>query len=212
MLNISEIFYSIQGESSYAGLPCIFIRLAGCNLKCCWCDTTYHNHGTFQLGIEEICTRLTQDYDCRLVEITGGEPLLQAGVYPLMQGLIDTGYQVLVETNGSIPLANVPPQVIKIVDVKCPGSGEVDSFLAINLSFLNEQDELKFVLKDRTDYEWARDFIKNQLATPPGILFSIVSDSLQNAELAKWILADNLKVRMQLQLHKYIWPPDMRGV
>ncbi len=206
MLNISEIFCSIQGESTYAGLPCIFIRLAGCNLRCNYCDTTYSYESDISLSINDIITKVKGYDSVRLVEITGGEPLLQPEINQLFESLHKNGYTILLETNGSISLKNVPEYVIKIVDVKCPGSGEVNSFLIENLEYINkENDEIKFVLSDNFDYNWAKDFIIKYKLNDFEILFSPVSEKFEPQDLAKWIIKDKFPVRMQLQLHKIIW-------
>lgn len=213
MLNISEIFCSIQGESTYAGLPCIFIRLAGCNLRCEYCDTTYSHESEINLSIEDIITKVKEYDPIKLIEITGGEPLLQPEVYKLFESLHKNGYNILLETNGSISLKDVPEYVIKIVDVKCPGSGEENSFLLENLEFIDqEKDEIKFVLSDNYDFNWAKDFINKYKLFEYEILFSPVSDKLEPQDLAKWIIDDKLPVRLQLQLHKIIWDKDKRGV
>jgi len=213
MLNISEIFCSIQGESTYAGLPCIFIRLAGCNLRCEYCDTTYSHESEINLSIEDILTKVKEYEPVKLIEITGGEPLLQPEVYKLFESLHKNGYNILLETNGSISLKDIPEYVIKIVDVKCPGSGEENSFLLENLEYINkEKDEIKFVLSDNYDYNWAKDFINKYKLFEYEILFSPVSDKLEPQDLAKWIIDDKLPVRLQLQLHKIIWDKDKRGV
>ncbi len=213
MLNISEIFCSIQGESTYTGLPCIFIRLAGCNLRCDYCDTTYSYESDIPLSIDDIITTI-QEYDpIKLVEITGGEPLLQPEVFQLIELLHKNGNTILLETNGSILLRSVPEFVIKIVDVKCPGSGEENSFLLENLEYINkEKDEIKFVLSDNFDYNWAKDFVMKYNLKDYEILFSPVSEKLEPQDLAKWITEDKLPVRMQLQLHKMIWDKNKRGV
>ena len=213
MLNISEIFCSIQGESTYAGLPCIFIRLAGCNLRCDYCDTTYSYVSDISLSINDIITKIKEYDSIKLLEITGGEPLLQPEVYQLFESLHKDGYTILLETNGSISLKGIPEYIIKIVDVKCPGSGEEKSFLLENLEFINqENDEIKFVLSDNFDYNWAKDFIIKYQLNEYEILFSPVLDKLNLQDLAKWITEDKLTVRMQLQLHKIIWDKDKRGV
>lgn len=213
MLEISEIFCSIQGESTYAGLPCIFIRSAGCNLRCDYCDTTYSYESEITLSINDIITKVKEYDPVKLVEITGGEPLLQLEVYQLFELLHKNGYTILLETNGSISLKDIPEYVIKIVDVKCPGSGEEKSFLLENLEYLNkEKDEIKFVLSDNFDYNWAKDFVMKYNLKDYEILFSPVSDKLNPQDLAKWIIEDKLPVRMQLQLHKIIWNNDKRGV
>ncbi|MBI3398376.1 MAG: radical SAM protein [Deltaproteobacteria bacterium] len=206
-MRVSEIFFSIQGESTYAGLPCIFIRLAGCNLRCRWCDTTYAQ--TSEQGedfsIEQII-REVKKFNCKLVEITGGEPMSQKETPALINKLLKRGYEALLETNGSIGLKSVDARVIKIVDVKCPSSGYDGSFLMENLNFIALQDEIKFVIADRKDYEFARDFlercIKDKISK---ILFAPVYPAMPAQELAKWILADGLKVRLQPQMHKFIW-------
>ncbi len=213
MLNISEIFCSIQGESTYAGLPCIFIRLAGCNLRCDYCDTTYSYESDISLSIDDIFTKIKEFDPIKLVEITGGEPLLQPEVYQLFELLHKDGYTILLETNGSISLKEIPEYIIKIVDVKCPGSGEENSFLLENLEFINQvSDEIKFVLSNNFDYNWAKDFIMKYQLNEYEILFSPVADKLNSQDLAKWITEDRLSVRMQLQLHKIIWDKDKRGV
>jgi len=213
MLKISEIFCSIQGESTYSGLPCIFIRLAGCNLRCDYCDTTYSYESDIEFSVADIISKV-KDYDpVKLVEITGGEPLLQSEVYQLFELLHQDGFTILIESNGSISLRDVPEHIIKIVDVKCPGSGEDDSFLLENLEFIHkEKDEIKFVLSDNFDYNWAKDFITKYKLNDYEILFSAVSDRLDQQDLAQWIVEDGLSVRMQLQLHKVIWDKDKRGV
>ncbi|MEA2095841.1 MAG: radical SAM protein [Candidatus Cloacimonadota bacterium] len=213
MINISEIFCSIQGESTYTGLPCVFIRLAGCNLRCDYCDTTYSYESDISLSINEIITKVKEYDPVKLVEITGGEPLLQPEVFQLLETLYKDGYKILLETNGSISLKDVPDYVIKIVDVKCPGSGEENSFLLENLEYINKKnDEIKFVLSDNFDYNWAKDFMIKYKLNEYEVLFSPVSDKLNAQDLAKWIIEDKLPVRMQLQLHKIIWDKDRRGV
>ena len=212
MINLSEIFFSIQGESSFAGFPCIFIRFAGCNLRCNYCDTKFAYETEFSMEISEIMKTIDKYSPVKLVEITGGEPLLQPQIYELFSALLKKKYRILLETNGSVNLQKVPAEVIKIVDVKCPGSGEGNSFLMENLKFLNPSDEIKFVLSDRNDYDWAKDFIKRYKLNGRKILFSPVFGKVNPAELAKWILQDKLPVRMQLQLQKYIWNPKKRGV
>ena len=213
MLKISEIFCSIQGESTYSGLPCIFIRLAGCNLRCDYCDSIYSYESDIEFSVADIISKV-KDYDpVKLVEITGGEPLLQSEVYQLFELLHQDGFTILIESNGSISLRDVPEYIIKIVDVKCPGSGEKDSFLLENLEFIHKKkDEIKFVLSDNFDYNWAKDFITKYKLNDYEILFSAVSDRLDQQDLAQWIVEDGLSVRMQLQLHKVIWDKDKRGV
>ncbi len=213
MLKISEIFYSIQGESTFAGLPCIFIRLAGCNLRCNYCDTKYSYETNFEKTSEGIIEEIKKYTPIKLVEITGGEPLLQDEVYEICDGLNEEGYKILLETNGSISLKKIPPFVIKIVDVKTPGSGFEDCFFLENLELINkEKDELKFVISDRNDYEWSKEFITKHKFENYQILFSAVLENLNPRLLAEWIIEDRISVRMQLQLHKFIWDKDKRGV
>jgi 7-carboxy-7-deazaguanine synthase len=233
---ITEIFRSIQGESTRAGLPCIFVRLTGCNLRCTWCDTAYAFHGGAKMSVEEVLARVEELSSAEaggslgntsntralsLVELTGGEPLLQPDVIPLAQKLLDRGYSVMIETSGERPVADLPREVIKIVDVKCPDSGEPDTFRLENLDTLDGKDEIKFVVSSRRDYEFARDFTHrhelNQRVHQ--VLFSPVQadpegtwPGLNAQQVAEWILADGLPVRLGLQLHKFIWHPAMRGV
>jgi 7-carboxy-7-deazaguanine synthase len=206
-LKVSEIFLSIQGESTYAGLPCIFIRLAGCNLRCDWCDTTYAQ--AIEQGIKLSVTQIVDEiknFKCRLVEITGGEPMYQSEATDLLDRLTKLGYEVLLETNGSISLERVTPNVVKIVDVKCPSSGHDGSFLMENLKFIKLKDEIKFVIADRRDYEYARDFLERCIQDRTAkILFAPVYPQMSSKELADWILKDGLKVRLQPQMHKFIW-------
>ena len=211
-MRISEIFYSIQGESSYAGQPCVFVRLTGCPLRCTWCDTDYAFYGGQDGSIDEILAKV-QTYGCRLVEVTGGEPLAQPESLPLLTRLCDAGYTVLLETSGAIDIAPVDPRAHIILDVKCPGSGMTERMYWPNLVALTTKDEAKFVLTDRADYEWAKEMLAHHhLADRCSVLFSPVFGSLDLRQLAEWILADRLPVRFQVQLHKYIWAPDMRGV
>jgi 7-carboxy-7-deazaguanine synthase len=213
MLNISEIFFSIQGESTYTGLPCIFVRLAGCNLRCNYCDTNYSYKSEITLSINDIITKVKEYDPVKLVEITGGEPLMQPEVFQLIRLLYENDHTILLETNGSILLKDVPNYIIKIVDVKCPGSGEENSFLLENLEFINkEKDQIKFVLSDNFDYNWAKDFVMKYNLIDYEILFSPVLEKLEPQKLAKWITDDKLNVRMQLQLHKLIWGKDRKGV
>lgn len=212
MLKITEIFKSIQGESSYTGLPCVFVRLTGCNLRCTWCDTEYAFYGGRDMAIEDILAQIKAT-GIRLVEITGGEPLLQEEVYPLMRALLDADHTVMLETGGSLPLDRVPEGVVKIVDLKAPGSGEEARNRWDNLQQLKAGDEIKIVLKDRTDYEWAREVIANRrLADTAPVLLSPVFETLDLKQLAEWILEDGLPVRLQTQLHKHIWGKDAIGV
>jgi 7-carboxy-7-deazaguanine synthase len=213
VLTINEIFHSIQGESSHTGRPCVFVRLTACDLRCSWCDTAYAFTEGTKMSVEAVLSQVAQ-YGCGLVEITGGEPLLQRDVYPLMQQLLDAGRTVMLETGGHVSIRDVPSSVIRIVDVKCPGSGESARMHWENLELLTAQDEVKFVLRDRTDYEYARDvLVRHGLAArTAAVLFSPVHDVLPAKDLARWILEDRLAVRLQLQAHKFIWSADTRGV
>jgi len=212
MLTINEIFKSIQGESSYTGRPCIFIRLTGCNLRCSWCDTEYAFYEGQPKSVKDIMDAI-EPLGVPLVEITGGEPLLQEEVYDLMDALLAKNYEVLLETGGGVSVAKVPERVIKILDVKCPGSGEDAKNLWDNLDHLNPHDEVKFVLADRADYEWSRDVLQRRdIHQKVQVLFSPVYDTLGLKELAAWVLDDNLPVRVQTQLHKIIWGKDAIGV
>ena len=213
VLTINEIFHSIQGESSHTGRPCVFVRLTACDLRCSWCDTPYAFTEGTKMSVEAIVSQVAH-YGCGLVEITGGEPLLQRDVYPLMHQLLDAGRTVMLETGGHVSIKDVPSSVIRIVDVKCPGSGESARMHWENLELLTPQDEVKFVLRDRTDYEYARDvFVRHGLAArTAAVLFSPVHDVLPAKDLARWILEDRLAVRLQLQAHKFIWSADTRGV
>ncbi len=227
-MQITEIYKSIQGESTHAGLPCVFVRLTGCNLRCAWCDSEYTFYGGHRMTLEEVEGEVEQlSPGGGLVEITGGEPMLQEReVVPLMQRLLSAGYRVLLETSGERPLQRVPKGVIKIVDVKCPNSGEPDTFHMDNLETLEPHDEVKFVLSDRTDYEFARDFTRrHNLATRVNAaLFSPAFSKdasgardtshclLDPRELAEWMLADGVPARLGLQVHKFIWDPAMKGV
>lgn len=211
-MRVTEIFHSIQGESSYAGQRCVFVRLTGCPLRCTWCDTAYAFHEGQDDSVDDVLAKV-HSYGCRLVEVTGGEPLAQPESLPLMARLCDAGYTVLLETSGAIDIAPVDPRVHVILDVKCPGSDMTDRMHWPNLSRLAAKDEAKFVLADRADYDWARETLaRYDLADRCTVLFSPVFGSLDLRELAEWILADRLPVRFQLQMHKYIWAPDMRGV
>lgn len=211
-MKINEIFKSIQGESSFAGIPTVFVRLTGCNLRCQWCDTKYAYDEGVDLTVDDVIDKIA-DLGLKSVEVTGGEPLLQKEVYELMDRLLDVGYKVFIETNGSIDLGRVDKRVIKIVDIKCPGSGESDQMYFNNLNYLLKTDEVKFVIKDRGDYEWSKGVIKRfELLEKCSILMSPVLGDIEPRELAEWILEDNLNVRLQIQLHKLIWHPEMRGV
>jgi len=224
---IVEIYKSVQGESSFAGLPCIFVRLAGCNLRCTWCDSEYTFTGGRKMSLEEVMAEVKRLAPVKLLEITGGEPMLQEReVVPLMESLLAYGYEVLIETSGERPLANVPKSVHKIVDVKCPASGEGGSFRMENLDALTKNDEVKFVIADRGDYEFARDFVREHgfESRVRDVLFSPAfrKDAgperdarnclLDPRELVEWILADGLNVRLGLQIHKFIWEPMLKGV
>ena len=212
MLTVNEIFKSIQGESSHTGRPCIFIRLTGCNLRCTWCDTEYAFYEGQPKSVKDIMAAI-DPLGVLLVEITGGEPLLQEEVYDLMNALLAKNYEVLLETGGGVSVAKVPERVIKILDVKCPGSGEDAKNLWDNLDHLNPHDEVKFVLADRADYEWSRDVLQRRdIHQKAQVLFSPVYDTLGLKELAQWVLEDNLPVRVQTQLHKIIWGKDAIGV
>lgn len=211
-LKINEIFFSLQGESSHAGRPCWFVRLSYCNLRCTWCDSSYTFTEGREMSIDEVLVELRR-HPCKLVEVTGGEPLVQKASFALMRRLCDQGYEVLLETSGSLDISSVDARVHRIIDIKCPASGMMAHNLWSNLDHIRAGDELKFVIADRADYEWARDIIKQHaLPTLCPVLISPVFDVLSNVDLAEWILADGLDVRYQLQLHKYIWDPSMRGV
>ncbi len=222
-----EIYKSVQGESSFAGRPCIFVRLAGCNLRCSWCDSEYTFKGGYKLSEDEVVAEVEKLAPVRLIEFTGGEPLLQEReLIPLMQRLLDASYELMIETSGERPLDHVPAAVHKIVDVKCPGSGEGGSFRMSNLEFLTKRDEVKFVITDRRDYEFARDFIHEHaletrvgsvLLSPaftktPTIVRSTENCTLDPRDLVEWLLADGLDARLSLQIHKYIWEPQKKGV
>ena len=219
-MQVTEIFRSIQGESTFAGLPCIFIRLTGCNLRCVWCDTAYAFYGGKTMSAEEILAAVrelsgrSEGRPVKLVEVTGGEPLLQKEIYPLIDRLLAGGYQVLIETSGERPIRDLPSPVVRVVDVKCPGSGEGGSFLLENLEHLASHDQLKFVLADRRDYEWAREFLQEHRLQDKveTVIFSPVFGKMEPRPLAEWILADGLPVRVGLQLHKFIWDPEATGV
>lgn len=227
-MQITEIYKSLQGESTYAGMPCVFVRLTGCNLRCTWCDTEYSFYGGKRMTHERVFDEVERLSPAGgLVEITGGEPMLQEReLIPLMQRLLDSGYKVLLETSGERPLDRVPRQVVKIVDVKCPGSREADSFREENLQALTPNDEIKFVISDRPDYEFARDFtFAHDLASRVhAVLFSpafskAASGSrdtsnclLDPQELAEWMLEDSVPARLGLQIHKLIWDPALKGV
>jgi 7-carboxy-7-deazaguanine synthase len=212
-MKVNEIFYSIQGESSYAGLPCAFIRLSGCNLRCAYCDTAYAFYEGTEMSIPEILSAIGQ-FPTRLALVTGGEPMLQASVHELFAELLERNYTVLLETGGQVSLADVDPRVHKIMDFKCPSSGMEERNDYGNLNYLAQTDELKFVIGDRIDFDWACDLIRRYaLADRVGqILFSPVHQKVSYADLADWVLNCGLPARLQLQLHKIIWPHIPRGV
>lgn len=222
-----EIYKSIQGESSFAGRPCIFVRLAGCNLRCSWCDSEYTFTGGYKLSEDEVVAEIEKLAPVKLVEFTGGEPLLQEReVVPLMERLLSSGFELMIETSGERPVENVPKAVHKIIDVKCPGSGEAGRFRMTNLAVLTERDEVKFVITNRDDYEFARAFIRDNAleGRVGGILLSPAFSKtptperttenclLDPRELVEWMLADGLNARLSLQIHKYIWEPQKKGV
>ena len=213
MLTINEIFHSIQGESTYAGRPCVFVRLTACDLRCRWCDTPYAFHEGRKMSVDDVIADV-EARGCPTVEVTGGEPLLQPDVYPLMQRLLDSGKTVLIETGGHRSIADVPAGVIRIMDVKCPGSGESDKNDWSNLAHLTKTDEVKFVIADRRDYEFAKEIVLREHlpARVNAVLFSPVHGELDPKQLSEWVIADRLDVRVQLQVHKYIWSPETRGV
>ena len=213
MLTINEIFHSIQGESRRAGEPCVFVRLTACDLRCSWCDTAYAFYEGSKRSVDDVVAEV-EKYACPLVEITGGEPLLQEDVYPLMDHLLASGHTVMIETGGHRSIARVPSAVLKIVDVKCPGSGEAHRNHWENLDLVGSHDEVKFVLKDRADYDYAKEAVaEHALVGKVGAVhFSPVHGVLDARALSEWVLADRLAVRVQLQLHKFIWSPETRGV
>jgi 7-carboxy-7-deazaguanine synthase len=212
MLKVNEIFKSIQGESSYVGLPCAFVRLTGCHLRCTWCDTAYAFHEGTDMTVEEVVQKV-EAMGVKFFELTGGEPLLQEDAFELVRRLCDLNYTILIETSGAVDLSGLDPRSIKIMDIKCPSSGMTDKMIWENLNHLSPRDEVKFVIKDHIDFDWAKDIIrKYQLAKKVHLLFSPVFHELESQTLAEWILKENLPVRMQLQIHKYIWSPETRGV
>ena len=211
-LKINEIFYSIQGESTYAGLPCIFIRLTYCNLRCTWCDSEYTFKDGQDMSISEIIS-IISNYNCNLVQVTGGEPLVQKNCIELLKRLDANDYQILLETGGSLSLDNVPKSVIKIVDFKCPGSGMEKKNLWSILDDIDSKDEIKFVIKDKNDFKWAESKVKKfGLDKTNQVIFSPVFDVLKYETLAEWIKSSKLNIRMQIQLHKHIWSPELTGV
>lgn len=212
-LTVSEIFYSIQGESRFAGFPCLFIRLSGCNLRCSYCDARYtYDEPGIDMTVAEILAEVKKTPEV-MVEVTGGEPLLQAGIYPLMQELLAANRKVLLETNGSIDISRVPAGVIRIMDLKCPDSLMHHQMDLANLQHLRPEDEIKFVLSSRHDYEWAKQMIlDHNLTRIAHLTCSPVTSALAPAELAQWLLQDRLPCRLQLQLHTILWPGRNRGV
>lgn len=211
-MKINEIFYSIQGESTFAGLPCVFVRLTGCNLRCSYCDTKYAYAEGEEKSINEIIN-IVNSYNCNLVEITGGEPLLQSETIELTNRLVENQKAVLVETNGSLDISALKEPVVRIVDIKCPGSTEHQKMFWDNLKNLRPDDNVKFVLTDRYDFDWAVKTVKKfELVEKANVLFSPVFGIVKPEMLSDWILETSLPIRMQLQIHKYIWHPDKRGV
>lgn len=213
MLKVNEIFHSIQGEGSAAGLPCVFVRLTYCNLRCTYCDTEYAFYDGKDFTIEEVIDEVKK-YGCNLVEITGGEPLVQMDeCLELMKQLSDSGFEVMIETGGSLPINEIDPRVKIIMDLKCPSSGMLKKNLYENINYLKPTDEVKFVIGNKEDYEWAKEIItEHSLNTKCEILFSVVFGKLEPIDLVNWILKDKLNVRFQLQMHKFIWHPETRGV
>jgi 7-carboxy-7-deazaguanine synthase len=213
MLTVNEIFYSLQGESTRAGCPCVFVRLTGCDRRCAWCDTSYAFREGREISVDD-AVREVEACGCPLVEITGGEPLLQEDVYPLMRRLLESGHTVLLETGGHLDVSRVPAEVIKVIDIKCPASGEAVKTLWANLDWLTARDEVKFVIENRADYVYARGVVSEHGLDRRchAVLFSPVHGALDPKALASWVLADRLSVRVQLQIHKYIWGAGVRGV
>lgn len=211
-MRVTEIFHSVQGESTFTGLPCVFVRLTGCPLRCTWCDTEYAFWGGTDRSIDDILDTV-RSYGCQLVEVTGGEPLAQPDSHTLLRRLCQEGFTVLLETSGAVDTTLVDPSVHIILDVKCPGSGMTERMHWSNLERLRSQDEVKFVIQDRSDYDWSKSILdRYQLTARCPVLFSPVFGVLDPRQLAEWLLADRLPIRLQLQLHKHIWAPDTRGV
>lgn len=210
-MRVTEIFFSIQGESTHAGRPCVFVRLTGCNLRCRWCDSEYTFTGGEKMSVEDVIQRV-RDYGCNLVEVTGGEPLAQSECFDFIKRLCDEGFEVLIETSGSIDVSPVDPRAKMILDVKCPGSGEVEKNRWSNLDHLRAHDEIKFVIADRTDYDWAKTTIADKRLERWTILFSPVWGEMDMKSLAEWMLQDRVPARFQTQLHKHIWGADVKGV
>ena len=212
MLKVNEIYYSIQGESSKSGLPCVFVRLTYCNLRCTYCDTEYAFYEGEDKSIEEIINEV-KSYNCKLVEVTGGEPLVQKECLELMKILCDEGFDVMLETGGSLQIKDIDERVLIIMDLKCPSSKMEKKNLYENINFLKPKDELKFVIGNREDYDWSKEIIsKYDLKNKSEILFSVVFGELEPVSLVNWIIEDKLDVRYQLQMHKYIWHPETKGV
>lgn len=211
-MRITEIYQSIQGESSYAGLPCVFVRTTGCDLRCSWCDSEFTFTGGMTMTLDQIMAEV-EKYECELVELTGGEPMLQRDIYELATRLADAGHKVLIETGGHRDISQLDSRVIRIMDLKCPASGECDKNLWSNLEHLRPTDEVKFVIADRKDYEWSLKTIReHRLEDCAKILISTVFGGVTPESVVEWMLEDKLRARFQLQLHKYIWPPDARAV
>jgi len=211
-MRITEIFFSIQGESTRAGQPCVFVRLTGCSLRCVYCDTKYSYGGGREMALDEVLS-VVAGYPANLVEVTGGEPLEQEQVYPLMGTMLDRGYTVMLETGGHVSIARVPKEVIKIIDVKCPDSREAHTVCWENIELADPHDEFKFVISSKADYEWSKSIYLSKLSQKGNaVLFSPSHEDLPAVNLARWILDDGLPVRLQLQIHKYIWGSDARGV
>ncbi len=212
MLKVNEIYFSIQGESGYAGLPCVFIRLTYCNLRCTYCDTEYAFYDGKEMSLDEITARV-KEYNCNLVQVTGGEPLFQEECPGLLTRLCDAGFKVLLETGGSLPVKDLDNRVIVIMDLKTPSSGMVRKNMYENIDYLKDEDEVKFVIGSREDYDWSRDIISRyNLTGKCKILFSVVFGKMDPRTLVEWILEDKLDVRFQLQMHKFIWSPETKGV
>jgi 7-carboxy-7-deazaguanine synthase len=210
-LVVNEVFFSIQGEGTRAGRPCVFVRLTGCPLRCVWCDTAYAFHEGRRREIEDVVAEV-EAFPCRLLTLTGGEPLAQPDAFPLASRLADRGFEVLVETSGHVSIEALDPRAVAILDVKAPGSGEADRMHTDNLTLLRPQDEVKLVLADRADYEWARELLRDPRLARATVLFSPVHGQLDAGVLGRWILDDGLPVRLQVQLHKVLWPGVERGV
>jgi 7-carboxy-7-deazaguanine synthase len=209
-MRITEIYQSVQGESSYAGLPCVFVRTTGCDLRCSWCDSEFTFTGGTNMALDQIITEVAK-YDCKLVELTGGEPLLQPEIYELATRLADSGHTVLIETGGHRDISKLDPRIIRIMDLKCPASGECERNLWSNLEHLRSVDEVKFVIADRADYEWTIKTIREHaLEDRVNLLISTAFGMIEPQQVVKWMLEDKLRARFQLQLHKYIWTPDER--